>query len=223
MRIINNISSNHYQEILDIANNADELYIISPFLMESFETILFKLKNKDVRHIHLATTLKENDVDLFQKANALRSFRHFCKQNEISFKIYVDNKLHGKIYVASRNGTYTSGLLTSANFTNSGLNHNHEWGIRIDDMRTLEALVSEVLNVSSKPLSEANISSIIETINNYSKTRPKTDILPLELSVDEFIESETSHLNQSIDTEKPKNKYRQEQNEKDGWISKLRK
>jgi HKD family nuclease len=128
MKIINNLSGNHYQQIIDMLENADTLYIISPFLMESFDTFFDKLKNTSVENIHLITTLKSNDTDLLRKANTLHSFCSLCHTHGIQFQIYADNKLHGKIYIAAKNGECNRGILTSANFTDSGLNRNHECG-----------------------------------------------------------------------------------------------
>ena len=187
--IINNLSGNHYQRIMDMAENADTLYIVSPFLMESFDTFFCKLKETGVKNIHLVTTLKDNSVDLFRKAIALDSFRTLCVDNGIKFEIYNDKKLHGKIYVASKNGIYTCGMLTSANFTESGLNRKHEWGLWVDDPQTLKTLIKEVFSVCSKPLSSDNISGIINKVDNYLKTNVEPEQPKLDLSVSEFLDS----------------------------------
>jgi len=186
--VINNLSSNHYQHILDISKNADTLYIISPFLMESFDTIFSELRDMNISHIHLVTTLKNNNMDLLKKANSLHSFCSLCTQSNIKFNIYVDNKLHGKIYATSKDGVFADGILTSANFTDSGLNRNHEWGILIDNADMLEMLVDEVFSVCSKPISNTSISGIIEKVDDYFKTKQEPNVPKLDLTVDEFID-----------------------------------
>ncbi|KEF36134.1 hypothetical protein M670_04659 [Schinkia azotoformans MEV2011] len=40
MKLLNNIYSNHYNDIKNILLNSDKLKIISPFLMESFNDFL---------------------------------------------------------------------------------------------------------------------------------------------------------------------------------------
>lgn len=186
--IINNLSGNHYQRIMDVARNADTLYIVSPFLMESFDTLFCEFSDMSIKTIHLVTTLKNNDMDLLRKANALHSFCSLCMESKIQYNIYIDNRLHGKIYAAAQNGAYTCGILTSANFTESGLNYNHEWGVWIDASQTLEALIKDVLGVCSKPLSDESISGIIKKVDNYFKTKPEPEQLKPELSIDEFID-----------------------------------
>ena len=190
MDIINNLSGNHYQRIIAMFENADTLYIISPFLMESFNTFFDKLKNTSIETIHLVTTLKSNDADLLRKANALHSFCSLCHTHGIHFHIYADNKLHGKIYIAANNGELTCGILTSANFTNSGLglgkNGNHEWGVWIDDSETLEELLEDVFSICSEPLSNESITGIIQKVDDYRKAMPDSKPLTLDISIDEF-------------------------------------
>lgn len=43
MRVINNIATSHYDELKGLSKNADELYIISPFLIETFDDIFNKI------------------------------------------------------------------------------------------------------------------------------------------------------------------------------------
>jgi len=156
--------------------------------MESFDTLFCEFKDMSIKKIHLITTLKNNDMDLLRKANALHSFCSLCVESNIQFDIYIDNKLHGKIYVAAQNGAYTCGVLTSANFTESGLNHNHEWGVWIDSPQALETLIKEVFEVCSKPLSKESISGIIRKVDSYFKTKPEPTQLKPDLSIDEFID-----------------------------------
>ena len=197
--IINNLSSNHYSHILDIVDNADTIYIISPFLMESFETIFYEIFEKGIKRVHLVTTLKNNDIDLIRKANALHSFCSYCMENKVEFNIYIDNKLHGKIYAASKNGVYTNGILTSANFTDSGLNRNHEWGVHIQEPQTLKTLMNEVFSVCSAPLSVQNISAIIKKVDDYFKNKQEPDIPTLDLTLDEFVEYGSDTIDESDD------------------------
>ena len=188
MNIINNLIGNHYQRLIDIAKNGDILYIVSPFLMEAFDTLFFEFKDMGIRDIHLITTLKNGDIDLIRKANSLHSFCRLCIDNGIKYHIYIDNDLHGKFYMSSKNDEYTCGMLTSANFTDSGLNHKHEWGIWIDDSSVLETLIKEVLGVCSLPLSYDGIVGIIDKVDNYTRNIPEPPQSKLELSVDEFID-----------------------------------
>jgi hypothetical protein len=99
MKLLNNIFSNHYNEIKNILLDADELKIISPFLMESFDEFFSQLHGVGIKYISLTTTLKDNDPDLLKKSNSLYSFCFNCQKNNISYSVRIDNKLHGKIYI----------------------------------------------------------------------------------------------------------------------------
>lgn len=97
MRILNNINSSHFNELKELINDADELYIISPFLMESFDVFFNEIiAPSDVKRIVMVTTLKDNDPDLFKKANSLHSLVANCISCSVEPSIQIDNKLHGE-------------------------------------------------------------------------------------------------------------------------------
>ena len=133
MKLLNNIHSNHYNDVKNILLDADELMILSPFLMESFDNFFHQINGKGIKHISLTTTLKDHNPDLLKKSNSLYSFCLNCQKNNVSYSVHIDNKLHGKIYISLKLQEPLKGIVTSANFTNSGLESNHEWGVLIDD------------------------------------------------------------------------------------------
>jgi HKD family nuclease len=180
MIILSNINSNHYNHIKNLLVDADEIHIVSPFLMESFDVFFHEIKSLTIQRIVLTTTLKDNDPDLFKKADSLHSFCKNCKENGIDYRVHIDNKLHGKIYIALKNDEPFRGIITSANFTEAGLGQNHEWGVQIDDTTHLKQLLNDVSTVRSEALTEEEIGNIIKTIDNYSKyyqhNDPKLDL-----------------------------------------------
>jgi len=195
--VINNLSdNNHYQRIVDIAKNADTLYIVSPYLMEKLDEVLGELKDEEIKEIHLVTRLRNNDFNLFKIAESLKSFREECKKNDITYHIYNDENLHGKIYIASKDGIFKRGILTSANFTSAGLGikdkgNNNEWGVLIDESEVLGALWEQVLSVSGKALSEECVSKIIAEIGKYSKPILSKIELPIIKLIETIINEET--------------------------------
>ena len=144
MGIISNLQSNHFRHIKEILAGANEFRIISPFLMESFDVFFEEIKEIGIQHITLTTTLRDNNPDLFKKANSLHSFLYNCVAHGIDYSVSIDNKLHGKIYISSEDGNPLKGIVSSANFTEAGLGHNHEWGVLIEDERALSDLINEV-------------------------------------------------------------------------------
>jgi len=171
---------------MDIAERSDTIYIISPFLMESFDSVVKDLKNKGISEIHLVTTLKV-DATIQQKVNSINSFCTSCKLAGIKHYIYEDGELHGKIYIGMFNGEYECGVLSSANFTNRGLYNNHEWGIWIEDIEILKTLKNEVISVCSEPLTDEEISGIVKKVDEYFKSKPLIEQPKIELSIKEFI------------------------------------
>ncbi|MBG9587996.1 restriction endonuclease PLD domain-containing protein [Cytobacillus firmus] len=187
MNLLNNIFSNHYIEVKKILLNADELMIISPFLMESFDDFFRELNGRDIRHISLITTLKDNSPDLLKKSNSLYSFGVNCQRNNISFNVRIDNKLHGKIYVSLKSGVPVQGIITSANFTNSGLETNHEWGVLIDDSNQLLKLISEINSVESRVLTTTELEEIIKKIDAFSQVSPMPKEPKISLTVSDIL------------------------------------
>ncbi|PDY52292.1 restriction endonuclease PLD domain-containing protein [Bacillus toyonensis] len=184
MKILNNISSTHYNELKNIILDTDELIIVSPFLMESFDNFFVEIKDMGIKHISLITTLKDNSLDLLKKSNSIHSFCFNCKMNEINYSIYIDNQLHGKVYISLKNGIPLKGIITSANFTKSGLEQNHEWGILTEDSHQIRNLLDEIKSVSSRELSSEELDEIIKKIDTYCKGKviPKENKIDLSVS-----------------------------------------
>jgi len=171
---------------MEIADRSDTIYIISPFLMESFDRVIQDFKNKGVKEVHLVTTLNV-DANIQRKVNALHSFCMSCTAAGIKHYIYEDAALHGKIYIGTLDGEFSYGMLTSANFTNKGLYTNHEWGLWIEDKITLRALKDEVFNMCSKPLTNEDIFGIKKKVDDYFKKKPDMELPKIELTIKEFI------------------------------------
>ncbi|QNR65181.1 NgoFVII family restriction endonuclease [Paenibacillus peoriae] len=181
MRILNNIDSSHFNEIKNLVRDADELYIISPFLMESFDIFFDEIiAPSGVKRIVLVTTLRDNDPDILKKSNSLYSFLLNCFNRTIENRVLVDNKLHGKIYIANKEGNPLRGIITSANFTDRGLNHNHEWGVQIDETAPLKQIIADLTKVSSYTLTQDELTNIIVKIDNFAqyglKATPKINL-----------------------------------------------
>lgn len=197
MRIIDNIKTNHNQSIQSMLDTADQMILASPFLTEDFDEFVHDVAKLGVRSILLLTTLRDNSTDLFKKANSLYSFCTSCVQNSINFEVRVDNKLHGKIYVAIKNGRPIKGIITSANFTDSGLKYSHEWGIEIDDTDLLQNLIIDLMKVSSAPLTYKEIEVIVKAVDDYLKENPPIQETKPKLEI-------TRHIKDKLKVEMPK-------------------
>ncbi|MED1746657.1 restriction endonuclease PLD domain-containing protein [Brevibacillus borstelensis] len=199
MQIVNNIDTNHFNELKELVKDADELHIISPFLMESFDDIFAEvIVPSEIKRIVLFTTLKDNDPELFKKANSLHSFSTWCVSQAIAFRIHIDNKLHGKIYIACRNSNPLRGIITSANFTDRGLNHNHEWGVQIDDPAALKKVINDITRVSSHALTHKELEDIIIKIDSYFRNTGIPKALKIDLEVGSFIKHKSLVKNSDL-------------------------
>src|SRR5690606_279125 len=102
----------------------------------------------NIKKINLITTLVPNSLDQIKKVHSLKSLIEIpkIKSGEIECNISLNNKLHGKIYIFKMSGKYIGGLISSANFTDSGLWLNHEWGITLKGEDNLEELETSITN-----------------------------------------------------------------------------
>lgn len=155
--------------------------------MESFDNFFSQLNGTGIRHISLTTTLKDNDPDLFKKSNSLFSFCLNCQKNNISYTVQIDNRLHGKIYISLKSGAPLQGIITSANFTNSGLEINHEWGVLIDETSHLIQLISEINSVQSRVLSIQELGEIIKRIDAFSQASPTPKEPKISLTLSDIL------------------------------------
>ncbi len=197
MKIIDNINTNHNKSILKMISNADKIILASPFLTEEFEEFINDIAKLGVRTISLITTIKDNSPDLSKKANSLYSLCKACMLNNINFEVMVDNKLHGKIYIGFKDGSPTSGIITSANFTDNGLSYSHEWGVEIDDSNILQSIIDDLIKVSTEPITYKEIEAIVKTIDDFYKVNPIVNEQKLKLDV-------TKHIKDKMKVEIPK-------------------
>lgn len=183
MKIIDNINSNHNKSIQSILSESDEMVLVSPFLTEDFSEFVHDVSELGIKSIILITTLKDNNLDLFNKANSLYSFCLSCKLNNVKFEVRIDNKLHGKIYIGIKNGFPLKAIITSANFTENGLSYSHEWGVEISDTDKIQKLLDDIFKVVSNPLSLNDIDIIVKSIDEFFQKHELNDIPKPKLNV----------------------------------------
>ncbi|WP_445454292.1 phospholipase D family protein [Flavobacterium sp. 25HG05S-40] len=166
MNIINNRTfDNHESFLLKSFKDSDEAIIISPFLSKSFKFIEFN-KTKHLNKITLITTLKKDYKDQQCKINFFKNLFEFGKKESIAIEIFIDNSLHGKIYIFKKGHQYIKGIITSANFTRNGLKMNNEWGIEINDTIRIEEIANDLIsNIVLEPITEPILKKIEAKFN----------------------------------------------------------
>lgn len=162
MQIINNSScSNHAELILALCKDADELVIASPFCFSKFDAFVSDIaKDCTIRKITFITTMKNEEA--VEKIDALLSFRKAMEAHDISWKIRIDNMLHGKVYIFKKNETPLAAIITSANLTQHGLKQNHEWGCLIKEIQVIDGVEKQLLTDADIELTNEKLALIKE-------------------------------------------------------------
>lgn len=205
-KIINNLVSpdNHSTRFKNLSEQSDTVIIISPFLMTDFADFLGEVDLKQLRKIHLITTLRPKSFDQIWKISSLISLIEFpnVKDKTIECQISINNKLHGKIYIFKKDYNYLSAVISSANFTEPGLSRNHEWGIEIFDKEEIGNLEQSILNtIEFQSLSFDEIYRMQEAANNFLDKQPQTETREIDLNLTDFLSSEnwTTKLDETIE------------------------
>ena len=104
----------------------------------------------------------------------------------LTFDISINNRLHGKVYIFRKTDTPIAALITSANFTNSGLLRNDEWGVLIDDPVSIVDVESSIKNAAEyTELTVDDAIEMLEVIDTYRAEHgepPDADGIELDLN-----------------------------------------
>lgn len=205
-KIINNLSSsdNHSTRLKKLFEDSDTVILISPFLMTDFADFFGEINLAHLKKIHLITTLPPKSFDQIKKISSLISFIEFpdIKYKRVNSQISLNNKLHGKIYIFKKDDIYISAIISSANFTDSGLSRSHEWGIEIsdkEDIKNLEASIIDCIQFSN--LSFEEIFRMQQATTDFLAKQPQTETRDIDLKLTDLLTSKTwtSQLNDTIE------------------------
>lgn len=172
MRVVNNCRGNHIEEVKDLLANSNKALIASPFISL---TVIDKMKNWltfGFQELTLITTLKEKDPDQLRKVPVLMELFRLKKTRGFHLTVKIDNKLHGKVYIGKRDSNYTGAIVTSANFTENGLENNHEWGIFSNDQKEISNIHQQIVKDASLELTEKALMKMKQWIDD----NPKEDV-----------------------------------------------
>jgi HKD family nuclease len=193
-KLINNLSgtANHLTRVKELFDQSDTVTLISPFLMVDFADFFGEINLSSLKKLHLITTLSPKSFDQIKKVSSLVSLIEFpaIKEKTVECQISLNNKLHGKIYIFKKNNVYTSAIISSANFTASGLSRNHEWGIEISNSDEISALEKTILNcIEFSNLTFDEIHKMQKATNDFLDQQPQTEIRDIDLDLTKLISS----------------------------------
>jgi hypothetical protein len=157
IRVIQNKAENHFGEVKDLLANSNKALIASPFVSL---TVIDKMKNWltfGFQELTLITTLKEKDPDQLRKVPVLMELFRLKKTRGFHLTVKIDNQLHGKVYIGKRDSNYTGAIVTSANFTENGLENNHEWGFYVNDQNVISDIHHQILEDATVKLAEKDL------------------------------------------------------------------
>lgn len=173
VRIIHNKVENHFEELKWLFGESIQIIIVSPFI--SIEAILklAKILPEKVKDVTLVTTLKPFDTDQFNKVKALVELNKLKKLRGFNLSIRIDNDLHGKVYIGRKEDIYVGCIITSANFTQKGLEQNHEWGVFIDDQDKIRQIKEQVLEDAFIVVDDVDLLSMVEYMDKHPEENVK--------------------------------------------------
>jgi HKD family nuclease len=205
-RIINNLTNteNHSTRLKELFGQSDTVIITSPFLMTDFADFFGEIDFTQLKKIHLITTLSPKSFDQIKKISSLISFIEFpdIKEKKVNSQISLNNKLHGKIYIFKKENDYVSAIISSANFTDSGLSRKHEWGIEIYDKVEIKKLENSILDsIEFSNLSFEQIYRMQEATTDFLIKQPQTETRDIDLKLTDLLSTTnwTSKLSDTIE------------------------
>ena len=184
MRIVNNSTSNHLEEVKDLLSNSNEVMIASPFISLPAIKKIENWLTSGFQGLTLVTTLKEKDPDQLKKVLVLEELFRLKKSRSFRLTVRIDNQLHGKVYIGKKDVNYIGAIVSSANFTENGLENNHEWGAFINDQMAISDIQQQIMNDASIELSEKDLAKMRQWMDDNPKEdvkSPKIDVCFIDM------------------------------------------
>lgn len=167
MIILNNENTTHLASLKELFKDADKAVITSPFLMEDLSVFFEDVIDNNISKLTLYTSLPSKTRDLIKMMNSLVSvYDYVYESDNLNVDVKSVKKLHGKAYLAYSKDNLVGGILSSANLTHSGLNKNHEWGIKISEEQSLQDLETGIKSLSCTEITEEIVLKILERTRN---------------------------------------------------------
>jgi hypothetical protein len=162
--------SNHHEIISFLIERSEFVSITSPFIMQEYEDYFSSINIKNVR-FELITSCAPKGNEQLTKPFQIKNFVSVIKEKTNNFPdVHLNQKLHSKIYIFYKNNKTFCAIVTSANFTHSGLSQNHETGmltINQEVIKTLEYEIKSSLQFVS--LSEYQIEMMCNTVESMTR------------------------------------------------------
>jgi len=171
--------------------------------MTDFADFFGEISFSSLTKLHLITTLCPKSFDQIKKISSLVSLIEFpaIRDKKVKCQISLNNKLHGKIYIFKKADSYVSAIISSANFTGSGLSRKHEWGVEISDIEEIKQLELSILGSIQFPnLTFEEIYRMQQKTIDFLEKQPQTEVRDIDLDLTGSLTSSswTSEFDETI-------------------------
>lgn len=154
---------NHYDVFVKYSAMSDKMVIVSPFLSPDMPRLLADMPS--IKRVELYTNLDGYGIASSILSSIYRLYEYGRDQG-IDIIVKCNDHLHEKAYLFY-NGVESRGfLVTSGNFTDNGLRHNHEYGVFLDNEALQKELADQISGLSWTELSFKDVIS-----RNLRKTK----------------------------------------------------
>lgn len=203
MIISNQRKNGHLEAIRTLFDASTRRAIIaSPYLSSNAADLLGAINITVVDRFDLITTFKPNDPEQITKPFQIKEVFDFINglERKIEFRLWIDNQLHGKVYIALAD-SHAAMIVSSANLTHNGLKDNHEWGVHLSDQEQID-LVAEALfeSIDYSEVTETQIKRACLFADQYKRDRSEGFKAPDFSELDILEDCYKDHSGDSIET-----------------------
>ena len=190
--IIDNTRNKHRKEIRHFFSKCSRILIASPFISDEGVEFLKKCGLDRFEQIIIITTMKAKDGDQQKKVPVLLKLYTLLQNDSLSSKlsIYIDDRLHGKVYIGQRANRFVGAIISSANFTGNGLERNHEWGVFVDDPTAVKSVFDQVMSDTVRSVDKIDLEKMKDWFDSHPALPSR--VSDVELNVLDLVSSQSA-------------------------------
>ena len=194
--ITNNEKQNHMGKLVQMSAQANMMIIVSAFISGDLGKMFDSMPT--IKEVTIYTNLSGYS-DGADKVIALYEFCNYCKKKRINLLIKSDDYLHGKAYlfyktIKNKMPEPKGFVISSGNFTENGMRHNHEFGVMINDEMQQNNLANMINNLKTYEISEQQLAILVEKARKYKKELESISRIP-KFDVDKYVNLKPSKQN----------------------------
>jgi len=157
---------NHYNILVKYSAMADRLVIVSPFLSPDMPGLLADMPS--IKRVELYTNLDGYGMALSVLSSINRLYE-YGREQRIDVVVKYNDHLHGKTYLLYKGSESRGFLITSGNFTDNGLKHNHEYGVFLDNESLQKELADQIFGLPWMELSFKDVICLNKKAEEFMK------------------------------------------------------